>query len=65
MAGRRDEVEHGVDAVVPEAGVTLDTRLLCKDVVILSLEEANNLREAEQDLRSASYLTVDFKLPRT
>ncbi len=53
MAGWRDEVEHGVDAVVPEAGVTLDTRLLRQNVVILSLEEANDLREAEQNMRLA------------
>lgn len=46
MTGRRDEVEHGVDAIVPEAGVSLDTGLLRQDIVILPLEEANNLREA-------------------
>lgn len=28
MAGRGDEVEQGVDPVVSEARVTLDTRLL-------------------------------------
>lgn len=45
VAGRCDEVEHGMDTVVPEARVTLDTRLLCQNVVILPLEEADNLRE--------------------
>lgn len=42
MAGRGDEVKHGVDTVVPEARVTLDTRLLGQDVVILSLEVADD-----------------------
>jgi hypothetical protein len=32
--------------VVPESGVTLDTRLLGQDVIILSLEITDNLREA-------------------
>lgn len=48
MAGWRDEVEKSVNAVVPEPGVTLDTRLLGQDIVILSLEVANNLGEAAE-----------------
>jgi len=43
MAGGGDEIEHGMDTIVSETGVTLDTRLLRKDVVILPLEEADNL----------------------
>ena len=46
MAGRRDKVEESVNAVVPESRVTLDTRLLSQDIVILALEVANNLGEA-------------------
>ena len=46
MASRRDKVEEGMNTVVPEPGVTLDTRLLGQDVVVLSLEVANNLGEA-------------------
>lgn len=46
MAGRGDEVEHGVDTIVPEAGVTLDARLLRKNVIVLPFEIANNLGEA-------------------
>lgn len=34
-----------MNAVVSEPGVTLDTRLLGQNVVVLPLEEANNLRE--------------------
>jgi hypothetical protein len=37
MAGRRDEVEHGVDTVVSEAGITLDTRFLGENVIVLPL----------------------------
>ena len=42
-----------MDTVVPETGVTLDTGLLRQDVVILSLQEAHDLREAEQKGLSA------------
>jgi hypothetical protein len=41
-----DEVEKGVDAVVAEARVALDARLLGENVVVLALEVANNLGEA-------------------
>lgn len=46
MARRGDKVEHGVDSVVPETGVTLDTRLLRQNIVVLSLKITNDLREA-------------------
>jgi hypothetical protein len=46
MAGGCDKVKHGVDAVVPETGVTLDTGLLGQNVIILSLKIADDLREA-------------------
>lgn len=45
MAGRRDKVEQRVNSVVSEARVTLDTRLLGQNVVVLSLEVTNNFRE--------------------
>lgn len=47
MSGRSDEVKHGVHTVVSEAGVTLDTGLLGQNVVVLSLEVANNFGEAK------------------
>lgn len=46
MAGRGDEVEHGVDTVVPETGVTLNARLLGENIIVLPFEVANNLGEA-------------------
>lgn len=46
MAGGGDEVEKYVYTVVAEAGVTLDTGLLGKNVVVLSLKIANDLSEA-------------------
>lgn len=46
MTCRGNEVQHSVYTVVPESGVTLDTRLLGQDVVILSLEITHDLREA-------------------
>lgn len=57
MAGGCDEVEHGVNTVVPEARVTLDTRLLCQNVVILPLKEADDFRETRA-------CTVSGRLPR-
>jgi hypothetical protein len=41
-----------VHAVVAEAGVTLDARLLGEDVVVLSLEVANDLGEASKSAQS-------------
>jgi hypothetical protein len=46
MAGRGDEVEQRMNTIVAEAGVTLDTGLLCENIVVLSLKIANNLTEA-------------------
>ena len=43
MAGGSDEVKHGMDTVVPETRVTLDARLLGKNIIVLPLEVANNL----------------------
>jgi len=36
MAGRGDKIEEGMDTVVTESGVTLDTRLLGKNIIILT-----------------------------
>ncbi len=46
MAGGSDEVEQRMNAIIAEAGVTLDTGLLCENIVVLSLKIANNLTEA-------------------
>ena len=48
MTSGGDEVEEGVHPVVAEARVTLDTRLLGKDVIVLALEVANDLLEAKR-----------------
>ena len=45
MAGRGDEVEQGVDSVVPEARVTLDTGLLGQDIIVLSLKVSDDFGE--------------------
>ena len=42
-----DEVQKGMDSVIPETWVTLDTRLFRQDVVILAFKMANDLLEAE------------------
>ena len=58
MTGRCDEVEQNVDTVIPEAGVTLNPGLLCKNVIVLALEVADDLAEAVQKL--ATELTSVF-----
>jgi hypothetical protein len=42
-----DEIQEGMDTVVPEAWVTLDPGLLRENVVVLTLEVAHNLLEAK------------------
>lgn len=46
MASGGDEVEEDVDTVVAETRVTLDTRLLGQNVIILALEVADDLAKA-------------------
>ena len=46
MAGRSDKVEQSMNTIIPESGITLDTRFLCKDVIILTLKMPNDFREA-------------------
>ncbi len=46
MAGWSDKVEQRMNTIIAEAGVTLDTGLLCENIVVLSLKIANNLTEA-------------------
>lgn len=46
MAGGCDEVQQDVYTVVAESGVTLNTRFLCENVIVLALEVADNLSEA-------------------
>lgn len=63
VAGRGDKVEESVDTVVAEAGVTLDTRLLGENVVVLTLEVGRDLLEAgvsfEQSVASLPVLVVN------
>lgn len=41
-----DEVQQNVHAVVAESGVTLNTRFLCENVIVLTLEVADDLSKA-------------------
>jgi len=43
MASRSDKVEQRVHTVIPETRVSLDSRLLGKNVVVLALEVADDL----------------------
>jgi hypothetical protein len=42
--------------VIPEARVTLDTRLLSQNVIVLTLEVANNFLEAKTKRYSVRYV---------
>jgi hypothetical protein len=46
MASRSDEVKQSVNTIVAETGITLDTGLLCENIVVLSLKIANNFTKA-------------------
>jgi len=43
MAGGCNEVQQYVYTVVAEPGITLDTRFLSKNTIVLSLEVSDNL----------------------
>ena len=45
VAGWGNEVEQAVNTIVPEPGVTLDTRLFGQNVIILAFEVTHNLLE--------------------
>jgi len=46
MASRCDEVEKNVHSVVSESWITLDSGLLCENVVVLAFKVSNNFAEA-------------------
>jgi len=51
MTSRGDEVQQSVNSVIPETRVTLDARLLSKDVIILTFEVTNNFLESATRMR--------------
>jgi hypothetical protein len=53
---RGDEVQERMHTVIPEARVTLDTRLLSQNVVVLTLEVANDFLEAKTKRYSVRYV---------
>jgi hypothetical protein len=42
-----DEIQKGVNPIVPETRITLNTGLLCQDIIVLAFKIANNLLETE------------------
>ena len=53
VTSRCDEVQQDVYAIVPEARVTLDPRLLCENSIVLTLEISYNLLEAANRKQAA------------
>src|SRR5205085_7835708 len=45
MTGRSDEVEKGVDSVIPESGVSLNPGLFSEDIVVLSFQVTGDFGE--------------------
>lgn len=50
MSRRGNKVEKSMNTIVAESWVTLNARLLRKNIIVLSLEIANNLAEAKPRL---------------
>ena len=53
-----NEVKKDVNAIVSEAGITFDARLLCKNIVVLPLQVADNLRETVHSQRVKTAVAV-------
>jgi hypothetical protein len=62
VTGRCDEVEQDVNTVVAESGVTLDTGLFGKNVIVLALEVANDFAEAENVCQLKPWIHQRFGL---
>ena len=45
VSGGRNEVQKGMDPVIPETRITDDAGLLCEDIIILTLEVTNDFLE--------------------
>jgi hypothetical protein len=50
MTSWGDKIEQGVDSIIAETWVTLDARFLCKNIVVLSLEVADDLAETAETI---------------
>lgn len=57
MSSGRDEVEQCMNSVVPETRISLDSGLLCKNVIVLTLEVTDDLLEARgaKELSQAAF----------
>lgn len=51
MTGWGDKVEQSMNPIVTETWVTLDTGLLCKNIIVLSLKVSYNLAETRLIVR--------------
>jgi hypothetical protein len=52
----RDEVQERMYTIIPEPRVTLDARLLSQNVIVLTLEVANNFLESRIKRYSVGYV---------
>ena len=50
MSSGRDEVQKGMDSIVPETGITFDTWLFRQDIIILAFKMTNDLLETVKTL---------------
>lgn len=49
MSSRRYKVKQSMNAIITESGIALDTRLLCKDIIILAFKVADYFLETGVD----------------
>jgi hypothetical protein len=47
MTGWGNEIEKRVDPIIPEAGITLNARFFCKNIIILAFKVTNNFLESD------------------
>lgn len=62
MPSGRDEIEQGMYPVVAEAWVTLDSRLLGQNVVVLAFEVVHDFLEADNKFIGAERLCAKQEL---
>lgn len=58
VASGGDKVEESVNTIVSEARVTLDAGLLSQNIIVLSLQVANDLGEAVEDDVLADFMCI-------
>ena len=65
MTRRGDEIKQRMNAVISKPRVSLDAGLFGQDVIVLTLQVTNNLREAGCAMSSVDVVPDLFAVPET